>query len=142
MLNFNSIACFITKLCSLLSKQVNYAKTIDGHDVQPTSKPPLTQKKIINTIQLAIDDNSHNNPLSIHTCIRWLVFDGKAPSFVTKGDRSSLATKVKRGGAFLDNQCSAKCQRTTSEVRRSGKSNTAHAIRATRGLGNFTRLGM
>jgi len=42
---FQLFSTFITKLCSLLSKQVNYAKTIDVHDVQSTSKPPLTHKK-------------------------------------------------------------------------------------------------
>ncbi|KAG2139147.1 uncharacterized protein EDB93DRAFT_1090273 [Suillus bovinus] len=83
---FQPFLTLITKLCLLLSEQINYMKIFDGHGVKPTIKPPLTHTKLISIIQPSIDDDDHDEPLSIHTHIRQLVFDGKAPSFVTKGD--------------------------------------------------------
>lgn len=113
-------------------------KTLDGHGTTPTINSPLTHTRLINTIRPAVDDDDHDEPLSVHTRIRRLVFDGKAPSFITEGDRPYLASKAKRSGAIIDNQRSSKRQRTTSGVRRSLNSGP-RPIRATRGLGNSTR---
>lgn len=129
---FQPFSTLVTKLCSLLSEQVNYVKMFDDRGVKPTIKPPLTHSKIINIIQPAIDDDE---PLSIHTRIRRLVFDGKAPSFVMEGDRPFVAPKVKRGGDILNDQRSAKRQRTTSGVKPS------RAIRATRASENSSKQG-
>ncbi|KAG2370370.1 hypothetical protein BDR07DRAFT_1370902 [Suillus spraguei] len=136
---FQPFSTLISKLCSLLSEQVNYMKTLDGHGTTLTINSPLTHTQLINTIRLAIDDDDHDKPLSLHTHIRWLIFEGKAPSFITEGDRPYLASKAKRSGAILDNQHSSKHQRTTSGVMRSLNSGTACPIRATRGSGNSTR---
>ncbi|KAG2128897.1 uncharacterized protein EDB93DRAFT_1095804 [Suillus bovinus] len=134
---FQPFLTLITKLCLLLSEQVNCMKTFDSCGTTPTINSPLTHTRLINTIWPAIDDDNYDEPLSVHMCIRQLVFDGKAPSFITEGDRPYLASKAKRSGAILDNQCSSKRWRTTSGVRRLLNSGTAHPIRATRG--NSTR---
>ncbi|KAG2032817.1 hypothetical protein BDR03DRAFT_985414 [Suillus americanus] len=77
--------------------------------------------------------------LQLCTRIRRLVSDGKAPSFVTKSDRPFLASKVKRGGAVLNDQCSTKCERTISGAISSVKSDTTRAIRVTKASGNPSR---
>ncbi|KAG2028846.1 hypothetical protein BDR03DRAFT_988142 [Suillus americanus] len=62
---FQPFSTLISKLCSLLSEQVNYMKTLDGHGTTPTINSPLMHTQLINTIRPAIDDDDHDEPLSL-----------------------------------------------------------------------------
>jgi hypothetical protein len=118
---FQPFSTLITNLCLLVSTQILYCS-----DVDPRTTPPLTHQALMSKIQPFINSDNGNNddePLTIHTSIRRLVFNGQAPSFVTEGDRLLAAPKLKQHCASHNDQSSAKRPRNASRT----KASTTHA---------------
>lgn len=139
---FKLFSPLIANLCKLVAMQNDYINGASAGAVDP--KLPLTHESLAGAIQSFIGigydtqqtnttqssvDSGHDDDEPQR--IRHLVFDAQpVPSFITKGDRSFVASKLKRSGVIVDVQHPAKRPKTASGPSEPVKSGTIRVTRA------------